>query len=160
MLTTFPQCNFPLEFPEINSVSGISKIMHCGTIINMPYRNGGQRIGLPINGHQHSHIPSLSKANSWEGVVYAFFLHGLWTHERTNLKVIIVLHIEYFYKKCFIELQMIFFGMKPHERSKYLSSKSTKPTNLTPPVVSFGLAVACHDLPYKMKIYTEFNWAT
>ena len=47
MLTTFPQCNFSLEFPEIFSenhicyhwlcVSGISKIMHCGTLINRPY---------------------------------------------------------------------------------------------------------------------------
>ena len=49
MLTTFPQCSFSLEFPEIlsqnptclcynrQSVSGISKIMHCGILINMPY---------------------------------------------------------------------------------------------------------------------------
>ena len=47
MLTTFPQCNFsPLVFPEILSqnlicyhwlsVSGNSKILHCGIVINMP----------------------------------------------------------------------------------------------------------------------------
>ena len=47
MITAFQQCNFSLEFPEILSqnhtcyhwlsVSGISKIMHCGILINMPY---------------------------------------------------------------------------------------------------------------------------
>ena len=47
MFTTFPQCNFLLEFPEILrqnliryhwlSVSKISKIMHCGILINMPF---------------------------------------------------------------------------------------------------------------------------
>ena len=47
MLTTFPQCNCSLEFPEILSqnhiryhwlsVSGISKIMHCGILISIPY---------------------------------------------------------------------------------------------------------------------------
>ena len=47
MLTTFPQCNFSLEFSEILSqnhiryhwlsVSGNSKIMHCGILINMPH---------------------------------------------------------------------------------------------------------------------------
>ena len=46
MLTTAPQCNFPLGFPENTqsesyilslTVSGISKIMHCGILINMPY---------------------------------------------------------------------------------------------------------------------------
>ena len=47
MLTTFPQCKFSPELPEILSqnrkcynwlsVSGISKIMHCGLLINMPY---------------------------------------------------------------------------------------------------------------------------
>ena len=47
MLTTFSQCNFSLEFPGILSrnhicylclrVSGISKIMHCGILINLPY---------------------------------------------------------------------------------------------------------------------------
>ena len=47
MLTTFPRCNFSLEVPEILSqnlicyhwlsVSGNSKIMHCGILINMPY---------------------------------------------------------------------------------------------------------------------------
>ena len=47
MLTTIPQCNFSLEFLEILSqnyicyhslsVSGISKIMHCGTLLNIPY---------------------------------------------------------------------------------------------------------------------------
>ena len=47
MLTTFPQRNFSLELPEILSknhicyhwlsVSGISKIMYCGILINMPY---------------------------------------------------------------------------------------------------------------------------
>ena len=45
MLKTFPQCNFPLEFHKmfnqnhkyalIDRVSGISKIMHCGILINM-----------------------------------------------------------------------------------------------------------------------------
>ena len=45
-LTTFPQCIYSLEFREILSenhirdhcvsVSGISKIMHCGILINMP----------------------------------------------------------------------------------------------------------------------------
>ena len=41
MLTAFPQCNFLLEFPEIIYayhgliVSGISKIMHCGILIDM-----------------------------------------------------------------------------------------------------------------------------
>ena len=47
MLTTFPQFNFSLEFPETLSqnyiryhllrlgVSGISKIMHSGILINM-----------------------------------------------------------------------------------------------------------------------------
>ena len=49
MLTIFPQCNFSLEYPEILSqsysyyhwlnVSGISKIMHCGILNNMPYCN-------------------------------------------------------------------------------------------------------------------------
>ena len=47
MLTTFPQCNFSLEFLEILSqnhiryhwlsVSGNSKIKHCGIVINMPF---------------------------------------------------------------------------------------------------------------------------
>ena len=47
MLTTFPQCNFSLEFQEILSqnntcyhwlsVSGSSKIMYCGILINVPY---------------------------------------------------------------------------------------------------------------------------
>ena len=51
MLTSFPQCNFPLEFPEILnteysqnliryhglSLSGITKIIHCGILINIPY---------------------------------------------------------------------------------------------------------------------------
>ena len=47
MLTTCPQCNFSPEIPEIlrqshicyhwHSVSGISKIMHCGILIDMPY---------------------------------------------------------------------------------------------------------------------------
>ena len=47
MLTTFPQCNFSLKFPEILSqyhicyhwmcLSGISKIMHSGILINMPH---------------------------------------------------------------------------------------------------------------------------
>ena len=47
MLTTCPQCNFSPEIPEILrqshicyhwlSVSGISKIMHCGILIDMPY---------------------------------------------------------------------------------------------------------------------------
>ena len=47
MLTTFPQYNFALEFQEILSqnntcyhwlsVSGSSKIMYCGILINMPY---------------------------------------------------------------------------------------------------------------------------
>ena len=47
MLTTFPLCNFSLEFPKILSqnlrcyhwlrVSGNSKIMHCGMLFNMPY---------------------------------------------------------------------------------------------------------------------------
>ena len=46
-LATLPQCNFSLEFPELLSqnyicyyrlsVSGISKIMCCGILINMPY---------------------------------------------------------------------------------------------------------------------------
>ena len=46
MLTTYPQCNFSLEFKEIFSqnllnyhslsVSGISKTMHCGIITSMP----------------------------------------------------------------------------------------------------------------------------
>ena len=46
MLTTFPQCNCLLEFPEILSqnhicyhclsVSGISKIVNCGILIGMP----------------------------------------------------------------------------------------------------------------------------
>ena len=46
MLTTFPQCSFSLEFPEILcqiligyqwvSVSGNSKTMHCGILINIP----------------------------------------------------------------------------------------------------------------------------
>ena len=50
MLTTFPQCNFSLELPEILaqnhiyyhwlSVSGISKIMLCGILTNMPYYVG------------------------------------------------------------------------------------------------------------------------
>ena len=41
-LTTFPQCSFSLEFPEILSqnhwliVSGISEIMHCGILVDMP----------------------------------------------------------------------------------------------------------------------------
>ena len=55
---------------------------------------------------------------------------------------------------------MIFFGMTPEERSQIFVIKSTKPTNLTPPVVGFELAVACHDVPYRMKIYTEFNLTT
>ena len=48
MLTTFKQCNFSVEFPEILSqnpicyhwlsVSGNSKIMHCGILINVPYQ--------------------------------------------------------------------------------------------------------------------------
>ena len=59
-----------------------------------------------------------------------------------------------------IELHTIVFGMTPEERSQILVIKSTKPTNLTPPVVGFGLAVACHGVPYRMKIYTEFNLAT
>ena len=47
MLTTFPRMQCSLEFPEIvgqnnicyygRSVSGISKVMHCGIHINMPY---------------------------------------------------------------------------------------------------------------------------
>ena len=47
MLTIFPQCNFSQEFPEIlsenhiryhcQSVSRISKTLHCGIVINMPY---------------------------------------------------------------------------------------------------------------------------
>ena len=47
MCTTFPQCIFPLGFLEIlsqnhicyhcMSVSGNSKIMHCGILINTPY---------------------------------------------------------------------------------------------------------------------------
>ena len=47
MLTTFPQCNFSLEFPEILSqnlicyhrlsVSGNSEMMHCGKLMSMPY---------------------------------------------------------------------------------------------------------------------------
>ena len=47
MLTTYPQCNFSLEFPKILrqnytccnwlSVSGISKIKHCGILIIIPY---------------------------------------------------------------------------------------------------------------------------
>ena len=46
-MLTFPQCNLSLEFPEIHSqnllcyhwlsVSGSSKIMHCGILFNMPY---------------------------------------------------------------------------------------------------------------------------
>ena len=46
MITSFPQCNFSLEFPEILSqncicchwlsVSGISKTMHFGILITMP----------------------------------------------------------------------------------------------------------------------------
>ena len=45
MLTSFPQCNFSLEFPEILrqnhisyhrlGVSEISKIMHCGILIQL-----------------------------------------------------------------------------------------------------------------------------
>ena len=47
VFTTFPQCNFSLEFPEVLSqtficyqwlsMSGNSKIMHCGLLINTPY---------------------------------------------------------------------------------------------------------------------------
>ena len=47
MLTTFPQCDVSMEFPAILSqnyicyhwlsVYGISKIMHCGILNNMPY---------------------------------------------------------------------------------------------------------------------------
>ena len=49
MITTFPQRNFSMEFPEILSqdyipvcyhwlsTSEISKVMHCGILINMPY---------------------------------------------------------------------------------------------------------------------------
>ena len=43
VLTTFPQCNISLEFPEMlcqnyyMSVSGISKILHCGILIDMPH---------------------------------------------------------------------------------------------------------------------------
>ena len=47
MLTTFSQCDFGLEFPEIPSqnlicyhwpsVSGNSKLLHCGILINMPF---------------------------------------------------------------------------------------------------------------------------
>ena len=47
MLTTFPQCNFSLGFPEILSqnlirrhllsVLGNSKTMHYGILINTPY---------------------------------------------------------------------------------------------------------------------------
>ena len=47
VFTTFPQCNFSLEFPEILiqnllyyhqlSVSWNYKILHCGILINMPY---------------------------------------------------------------------------------------------------------------------------
>ena len=50
MLTTYPPCNFSLEFKEIFSqnllnyhslsVSGISKIMHCGIITSMPNHLG------------------------------------------------------------------------------------------------------------------------
>ena len=49
MLKTFPQCTFSLEFPEILrqnllcyhwlSMSGNSKMMHCGILINTPYWN-------------------------------------------------------------------------------------------------------------------------
>ena len=48
MLTTFPHCNFSSEFPKILSqnlicyhwlsMAGNSKTMHCGILINMPYR--------------------------------------------------------------------------------------------------------------------------
>ena len=48
MLTTFPQCNLSLEFPVLFSqnliryhwvnVSRNSKTMHCGILIDMPYR--------------------------------------------------------------------------------------------------------------------------
>ena len=46
---TFPQCNFSLEIPKILgtnligyhrlSVSGNSEVMHCGILINKPYRD-------------------------------------------------------------------------------------------------------------------------
>ena len=58
MLTTFPQCKFKLEFPEILSqnyicyqwlsVSGISEILHCGILINMPYCMHTQHILEPL----------------------------------------------------------------------------------------------------------------
>ena len=40
MLSTFPQCNFSMEFPEIlrqNHMLLLVKIMHCGILINLPY---------------------------------------------------------------------------------------------------------------------------
>ena len=42
MFTTLPKCNFSLEFQNHTcyhwlSVPGISNIMHCGLLINMPY---------------------------------------------------------------------------------------------------------------------------
>ena len=47
MLTTFPQCDFSLEIPELLSqnhicyhwlsVSGNSKMMHCGILINLTF---------------------------------------------------------------------------------------------------------------------------
>ena len=58
MLTTFPQCNFSLEFPEILSqnhiwyhwlsVCGISQIMHCGILINISYWTVACEYGLLV----------------------------------------------------------------------------------------------------------------
>ena len=71
MLTTFPQCNFSLEFPEIlnqsyNAYYGpgeswIYKIMHCGILISMPYEHCDMVILTAVPPSLRPHLPSLKQ---------------------------------------------------------------------------------------------------
>ena len=71
MLTTFPQCNFSLEFPEILNQSynayygpgesGIYKIMHCGILISMPYEHCDMVILTAVPPSLRPHLPSLKQ---------------------------------------------------------------------------------------------------
>ena len=89
MLTTFPQSNSSLEFPEILSqnllcyhwlsVSGNSKTMHCGILINMPYSEFYQ--WLRMSGFL------LFCFNIHEDSLAEF--HSMTVHDETNIALII-----------------------------------------------------------------------
>ena len=97
VLTTFSQCNFSLEFPEILSqnhclsVPGISKIMSCGILVNMPYYGAIHQLTVTlwrwINFcHSYTGVGCLTSTTYFyqnvKIITYHMYVHQCWIIEK------------------------------------------------------------------------------